>query len=134
MPFGRVRKLPSDKLDHTLAQILQTPSPTRSRLGRHQYLTPSEHNPAGKIELALSVVLQAEPVFDRICKAQKRRRPFTRLDILAKEALSEGLITQEEAELLIEAEQHRLDTINVDEFAPEALKASTTQKELEATF
>jgi acyl-CoA dehydrogenase len=53
------------------------------------------------------------------------------LDVLAKEALAESLITQEEADLLIEAEQHRLDTINVDEFDPEALKASTAHKELE---
>jgi acyl-CoA dehydrogenase len=134
MPFGRVRKLPSDKLDHTLAQILQTPSATRSRLGRHQYLTPSEHNPAGKIELALNVVLQAEPVFERICKAQQRRRPFTNLDRLAEEALAAELINQEEAELLIEAEQHRLATINVDEFDPQALKAASVQKDLEAVM
>ena len=34
-----------------------------------------------------------------------------------------GLITQEEADLLREAEQHRLDTINVDDFEPELLAA-----------
>ncbi|MGL4830674.1 MAG: acyl-CoA dehydrogenase FadE, partial [Vibrio sp.] len=34
IPFGRVRKAPSDKLDSKLAQILQTPSATRSRIGR----------------------------------------------------------------------------------------------------
>lgn len=130
MPFGRVRKQPSDKLDHKLAQILQTPSATRSRLGRHQYLTPSEHNPAGKIELALNVVLQAEPVFDRVCKELEQRRPFTQLDIFAAEALEKGLINEDEAELLIEAEQHRLATINVDEFDPVALRAATTQPEL----
>ncbi|WP_029827118.1 acyl-CoA dehydrogenase FadE, partial [Vibrio parahaemolyticus] len=59
MPFGRVRKAPSDKLDSKVARILQTPSATRSRIGRGQYLEPTEHNPAGKIELALSVILQA---------------------------------------------------------------------------
>ncbi|MDW1902274.1 acyl-CoA dehydrogenase, partial [Vibrio sp. Vb1337] len=34
MPFGRVRKAPSDKLDSKVARILQTPSATRSRIGR----------------------------------------------------------------------------------------------------
>lgn len=123
MPFGRVRKAPSDKLDSKVARILQTPSATRSRIGRGQYLAPTEHNPAGKIELALSVILQAEPVFDKVCKAQGKRRPFLRLDMIAEEGLEQGIISQEEAELLREAEQHRLDTINVDDFEPEQLAA-----------
>ncbi len=123
MPFGRVRKAPNDKLDSKVARILQTPSATRSRIGRGQYLEPTEHNPAGKIELALSVILQAEPVFDKVCKAQGKRRPFLRLDTLAEEGLVQGIITEEEAELLREAEQHRLDTINVDDFEPEQLAA-----------
>ncbi|MEG0558587.1 MAG: CoA transferase, partial [Comamonas sp.] len=33
----------------------QVPSATRSRLGRGQYLTPSEHNPVGLLEEALLV-------------------------------------------------------------------------------
>lgn len=123
MPFGRVRKAPSDKLDSKVARILQTPSATRSRIGRGQYLAPTEYNPAGKIELALSVILQAEPVFDKVCKAQGKRRPFLRLDMIAEEGLAQGIISQEEAELLREAEQHRLDTINVDDFEPEQLAA-----------
>ncbi|UYI46387.1 acyl-CoA dehydrogenase FadE [Vibrio natriegens] len=123
MPFGHVRKAPSDKLDSKVARILQTPSATRSRIGRGQYLAPTEHNPAGKIELALSVILQAEPVFDKVCKAQGKRRPFLRLDMIAEEGLEQGIISQEEAELLREAEQHRLDTINVDDFEPEQLAA-----------
>lgn len=84
MPFGRVRKAPSDKLDSKLAQILQTPSETRSRIGRHQYLTPSDNNPAGKIEQALNVILQAEPLFEKACKALGQRRPFMGLDEVAK--------------------------------------------------
>ena len=132
MPFGRVRKAPSDKLDSKVARILQTPSATRSRIGRGQYLEPTEHNPAGKIELALSVILQAEPVFDKVCKAQGKRRPFIRLDRIAEEGLEQGIITQEEAELLREAEQHRLDTINVDDFKPEQLAAKPSYVQMDS--
>ncbi len=132
MPFGRVRKAPSDKLDSKVARILQTPSATRSRIGRGQYLEPTEHNPAGKIELALSVILQAEPVFDKVCKAQGKRRPFLRLDMIAQEGLEQGVITQEEAELLREAEQHRLDTINVDDFEPELLAAKPLYPQMDS--
>src|SRR5690606_39100261 len=76
MPFGRVRKAPSDKIDSQVARILQTPCATRSRIGRNQYPQPTEHNAAGKIGLALSVILQAEPVFDKVCKEIGERRPF----------------------------------------------------------
>ncbi|MEF1309547.1 acyl-CoA dehydrogenase FadE [Vibrio mytili] len=131
MPFGRVRKAPSDKLDSKVARILQTPSATRSRIGRGQYLEPTEHNPVGKIELALSVILQAEPVFDKVCKAQGKRRPFLRLDMVAQEGLEQGIITQEEAALLKDAEQHRLDTINVDDFEPELLAAKPLYPKME---
>ncbi|EPQ8263729.1 acyl-CoA dehydrogenase FadE [Vibrio alginolyticus] len=132
MPFGRVRKAPSDKLDSKVARILQTPSATRSRIGRGQYLEPTEHNAAGKIELALSVILQAEPVFDKVCKAQGKRRPFLRLDMIAQEGLEQGFITQEEADLLREAEQHRLDTINVDDFEPELLAAKPLYPQMDS--
>ncbi|ERM55310.1 acyl-CoA dehydrogenase [Vibrio mimicus CAIM 1883] len=123
MPFGRVRKAPSDKLDSKLAEILQTPSTTRSRIGRNQYLTPSDHNPAGKVEQALTVILQAEPLFDKVCKALNQRRPFTGLDEVAKLGLEAKVLTIQEAALLSEAEAHRLYTINVDDFAPQELAA-----------
>ncbi len=131
LPFGRVRKGPNDKLDHKLAQILQTPSATRSRIGRNQYLEPTKHNPAGRIELALSVILQAEPVFDKACKALQQRRPFTQLDKLAALALEKGVISEQEAEILVEAESHRLYTINVDDFSPQELAAKKKQNKLE---
>lgn len=108
MPFGRVRKAPSDKLDSKLAQILQTPSETRSRIGRHQYLTPSDNNPAGKIEQALNVILQAEPLFEKACKALGQRRPFMGLDEVAKLGLEAKVLTIQEAALLSEAEASSL--------------------------
>ncbi|GIB56983.1 oxidoreductase, acyl-CoA dehydrogenase family [Vibrio cholerae] len=132
MPFGRVRKAPSDKLDSKLAQILQTPNETRSRIGRHQYLTPSDNNPAGKIEQAWNVILQAEPLFEKACKALGQRRPFMGLDEVAKLGLEAKVLTIQEAALLSEAEAHRLYTINVDDFAPQELAAKKrTQRKAE---
>ncbi|WP_367988369.1 acyl-CoA dehydrogenase FadE [Vibrio sp. NTOU-M3] len=123
MPFGRVRRAPSDALDSAVAQILQTPSASRSRIGRHQYLQPTEHNPAGRIEQALDVILKAEPLFDKVCKMTKQRRPFLRLDLVAEIGLAQGIIDKPEADLLCEAEEQRLYVINVDDFEPESLAA-----------
>ncbi|NOH81210.1 acyl-CoA dehydrogenase [Vibrio sp. RE86] len=134
MPFGRIRKAPSDQLDSQIAQILQTPSETRTRIGRHQYFAASEFNAVGKIEQALHVILEAEPIFDKVCKAVKQRRPFLRLDLVAELGLEKGLITNEEAQLLRDAEEHRLYVINVDDFDPQELaaKPQTTVPSMDA--
>jgi acyl-CoA dehydrogenase len=127
-PLGRVHTAPSDRLDHQLAKIIQQPSATRSRLGRGQYLTPSEHNPVGLLEAALVDVIAAEPIHDRLCKAAGKNLPFTRLDRLAQRALEEGKINADEAKILVKAEESRLRSINVDDFEPDALAASKPEK------
>jgi acyl-CoA dehydrogenase len=129
-PLGRVHTAPSDRLDHQLAKIIQQPSATRSRLGRGQYLTPSEHNPVGLLEAALADVIAAEPIHDRLCKAAGKNLPFTRLDRLAQRALEEGKINADEAKILVKAEESRLRSINVDDFEPDALAASKPEKSL----
>jgi acyl-CoA dehydrogenase len=120
-PLGRRYDAPSDKLDHKLAKIMQVPSATRARIGRGQYLTPSEFNPAGLLEQALLDVMAAEPIHLRVCKEIGRNLPFTRLDEQAKQWLAEGKINAEEAAILTTAEASRLRSINVDEFEPEEL-------------
>ncbi|MEC7306451.1 acyl-CoA dehydrogenase FadE [Vibrio crassostreae] len=129
MPFGRIRRAPNDKLDSKVAHILQTPSETRSRIGRGQYLEATEYNPVGKIEKALEVILQAEPLFDKVCKETHQKRAFLQLDLVAQLGLEKGILTQEEANLLISAEEHRLYTINVDDFSPEELAAKSQYPE-----
>lgn len=119
-PTGRHYLAPSDKLDHKVAKILQVPNATRSRIGRGQYLTPSEHNPVGLLEEALVDVIAADPIHQRICKELGKNLPFTRLDELAHNALVKGLIDKDEAAILVKAES-RLRSINVDDFDPEEL-------------
>ncbi|MGF1822946.1 acyl-CoA dehydrogenase FadE [Vibrio splendidus] len=125
MPFGRIRRAPNDKLDSQVAHILQTPSETRSRIGRGQYLEATEYNPVGKIEKSLEVILQAEPLFDKVCKETHQKRAFLRLDLVAQLGLEKGILTEKEAALLVSAEEHRLYTINVDDFSPEELAAKS---------
>ncbi|UJF19774.1 acyl-CoA dehydrogenase FadE [Vibrio sp. SS-MA-C1-2] len=120
-PLGRNRRQPSDKLDHKVAQIIQTPSETRSRLGRGQFLEACANNPVGNVELALHDILTAEPIYDKVCKAAGKRLPFMQLEKVAKQGLDLGVITPQEANLLQIAEHSRLKTINVDDFDPREL-------------
>ncbi|MEL2361033.1 acyl-CoA dehydrogenase domain-containing protein, partial [Klebsiella pneumoniae] len=66
-PTGRHYLAPSDRLDHKVATILQVPNATRSRLGRGQYLTLSEHHTVGFLEEELVDVIAADPIHQRIC-------------------------------------------------------------------
>lgn len=118
---------PSDRLDHQLAKLLQIPSATRTRLGRGQYLTPTEHNPAGQLEQALQDVMAAEVIHHRLCKQLNKHLSFTCLDALAERALKEELISPEEAQILTRAEASRLRAINVDEFEPDALAVAPAE-------
>ena len=126
-PLGLGRVKPSDKLDHKVARIIQTPCETRSRLGRGQFLEACDNNPAGMIELALKDILAAEPIYDRVCQAAGKKFPFMQLDKVAAAGLELNAINEDEAELLRRAETGRLRTINVDDFDPEDLAAKPYQ-------
>lgn len=124
LPLGRDLNRPSDKLDNQVARLLQTPSETRSRLAQGQYLTREEGNPFGLLEQALDDVLSAEPLFEKVCKADGIKRPFMQLDKVAEAGLMLGVLNQTEADLLRRAEESRLRTINVDDFDPIELVAN----------
>jgi acyl-CoA dehydrogenase len=126
-PLGLGRVKPSDKLDHKVARIIQTPCETRSRIGRGQFLEACENNPVGMIEVALKDILAAEPVYDRVCQAAGKKLPFMQLDKVAETGLALNAINEDEAELLRRAETGRLRTINVDDFDPEELAAKPYQ-------
>lgn len=122
-PWGRTLRRPSDKTEHQVARIMQTPCEARTRLGTHLYLTQEPNNLLGELEKAFVDILAAEPLFDKVVHAANKRLPFYRLNEVADLGLSLGVLTQAEAEKLRVAEQGRLKTINVDDFDPIELMA-----------
>lgn len=127
MPWGRRHKKPSDVLDHKIALLLQSPNSARSRLGHGQFLAPTAHNAIGKMEQTLKDILDAEPLFERVCQAANERYPFTQLDKVAAKGVELGVLNEQEAALLNRTEQGRLEVINVDDFEPEALRAGANK-------
>lgn len=124
LPLGTWLKKPSDITDQKVANILQTPSATRTRLGQGQYLKRESTNPMGELEQTLEDILACEPIFDKACKALNKKLPFYRLDKVAEEALAAEIITQEEADLLCKAEKGRKIAIDVDDFDSDELMAN----------
>ena len=94
----------------------------RDRLTHGIYINNKTDDATGRIEVAFKAVLAAAPVEAKIRLAQKQKQlpkgdPFKML----AEALTKGIITQDEAELCITAEQARLAAITVDDFNAEEL-------------
>ncbi|PSU36818.1 acyl-CoA dehydrogenase FadE [Photobacterium phosphoreum] len=127
LPTGLRRRKPTDKLDHLVARLIQTPSATRDRIGRGQFLEATENNTVGMMEVALLDILAAEPIYDRVCQATETQLPFMQLDKVAIKGLELGVITAAEAELLHRAEAGRLYSINVDDFDPQQLAVNPSQ-------
>ncbi|CEO38327.1 acyl-CoA dehydrogenase [Photobacterium kishitanii] len=127
LPTGLRRRKPTDELDHQLARLIQTPSATRNRIGRGQFLEATENNTVGMMEMALLDILAAEPIYDRVCLAANTQLPFMQLGKVAAKGLELGVITTAEAELLQRAETGRLYTINVDDFDPQQLAVNPPQ-------
>ena len=128
MPFGRRIDQPSDVMEHKIAHMLQTPCAARDRIAYGQFTARVEGNLMGDLEQTLDDILAVEPIFERICKARKQKLPMTALDALAESALQEGLIDDQEAQLMKRAEAGRLRTINVDDFDPAELVAASAAK------
>jgi len=122
-PLGTWLSKPSDETAHKVAQILQTPSVARTRLGQGQYLTRDGNNIFGRLEQSLEDIVNCEPIFDKICSALNKKLPFYHLDKLAETSLSEHIISKSEAALLVTAEKGRQWVIAVDDFDSDELTA-----------
>ena len=127
-PLGTWLAKPSDIIDHKVAQLLQTPSPARSRLGQGQYLTREPQNILGMLEQTLEDIIACEPIYKKICQAIGKKIPFYQLDKLAEQGLANQVITHEEAELLKRAEAGRLAAISVDDFDSSELESTKLTK------
>jgi acyl-CoA dehydrogenase len=116
-PAGKPYAPPADKLTHQVAALLLKNSPIRDRLTHGIYINQKPDDVTGRIELAFLAVLAASPVEAKVNGAQKRKLlakgPI--LDVLDA-AINNGIITQNEAELIRVAEKARFSVISVDDF------------------
>ena len=123
-PYGKPYSPPGDPLIHKTAAILLADSPVRDRLTHGIYINNKADDVTGRIEVAFKAVLAAVPVEAKIRLAQKQKQlpkgdPFKML----ADALSKGMITQDEAELCVAAEKAGLAAIAVDDFCAEELSS-----------
>ncbi|CAN5337089.1 acyl-CoA dehydrogenase [soil metagenome] len=131
-PLGRRAQPPSDRLGRRAAALLMSPSDARDRLADGIFLTPTENNPAGRVNAALPAVILAEPVERKFLKALKNSdiSALTFPEQLA-EGVREGWITAEEK---VQLEQLRVltwDAISVDDFDSADLESASLYRQRE---
>lgn len=121
-PLGRSFNLPDDKQCHRVAQLILTPTNSRERLTNGAYTTPVANNFAGLIDVALRKVLAAEPTEKKLHIAEREGMISgnTRSEKITA-AVTAAILTDEEAELLRQADKARKEIIAVDDFPPEEL-------------
>jgi acyl-CoA dehydrogenase len=123
-PFGRREIAPGDRLTHRVAQLLLTPSDTRSRLSDGVFISPESGHPVSTMEAALPEVINAEPLERKLLKAHKlgQIEGITWEERL-KDAVEKSVLNQQEADTLEHVRELVMEIIAVDEFTTEELAA-----------
>ena len=108
---------PSDDLGHQVAAAMQVPGPLRDRHTSGIFVSDDPNDPLGRLEHALRLTTAVAPLEDRIKDAVRRGAlPKARPAALVAKAVETGVITQDEAMQLKDAEAARNDAIAVDSF------------------
>ncbi len=118
--INRIGKSPSDYLGHKVAQAMQKNGEQRDRMSEGIYIPVTRDETLGKYDYGLKMVTESADVYKKLYKATKsgELKKGTALDKL-DDAIKNGIITEEEAELVHQTEEARLDAILVDEFTLE---------------
>jgi len=116
-PFGHHFARPDDGLSRRIARILMEPSALRDRLSAGLFIPNDLSDPLGRLEDALRKVTAAEPVEQKLNDAVKNGRLEERTDHSLLEAgIRAGIITRDEAGLVLQATAARREVIQVDDF------------------
>jgi len=118
--INRIGKSPSDFLGHKVARAMQTIGEQRDRMSDGIYIPYTRDDALGKYEYGLRMVTESLDIYKKLNLATKKgelKKGFSADKI--DTAVSKGIITDEEAEMVRNTEDARLDAILVDEFTLE---------------
>jgi acyl-CoA dehydrogenase len=121
-PLGQHFSFPQDKLGFQVAELIQAPSAAVDRLTAGCYLEPVANNMLAMLADALKKVIAAEPVL-KILKDATHNNLIEKGTLIeeAQEAYKKQLISNEQLQLMIDAEAMRAKVIAVDDFTTEEL-------------
>lgn len=117
-PFGAQQKKPTDRqIEAVATTLLDQTSGVRERLTSDIFIPANQGPGLGIIEAALSSIVAAQPARRKLEKARRKKiiakQSFSEM---AKKALASEIISEQEYELLLAAEEARDAIIQVDDF------------------
>ncbi|MBV2182572.1 MAG: acyl-CoA dehydrogenase [Castellaniella sp.] len=132
-PWGRSFQAPSDKLSGAVAQVLCSPGEARDRLTGIVHVPTALEEPLGAIEAALRATLETGALDARIREFEKSGRlpdgdPRTNVRDIAEAVHAAGGLTDDEYERIHARNALRDRVIAVDDFAPDFLGPSGTER------
>ena len=127
-PFGRHYNPAPDKLGGTVAGLVLKPGEVRDRLTRHIFISKDAADPTGVLEVTLEKVVAAEEAEKKLEKAIRAGtvRRYHGIDWIG-DAVTQNVITAEEAAVLREVETLVARVIAVDHFDPAELRPNYMQ-------
>ncbi len=127
-PLGRHHAPAPDKLGGTVAALVLKPGDVRDRLTRHIFISKDSADPTGVLEVTLDKVVAAEDAEKKLEKAIKAGtvRRYHGVDWIG-DAVTQNVITADEATLLREVEALVARVIAVDHFDPAELRPNYMQ-------
>ena len=117
-PWGRRWQQPSDRLAQRCAWLLLKPSAARDRLTAGMFISDDPKDTTGCLEYTLEKVIAADLIERKMAQAGYRDQ--------LTEAVQAGIISADDAELIIEAQRATDTVIHVDDFDPQELTANRT--------
>lgn len=123
-PLGVRARTDDDRLGRRVAGLLMAPGATRDRLTEGLWLDDPEHNELAQLDRALALVLEIEPLEQRLDTARRDGSlAADGPDAELAAAEQAGLITGEDADRIRETRALVAEIIAVDAFEAEYLKA-----------
>lgn len=108
---------PFDWMGHKIATLMMADSEQRSRLGEGIYLPKDPTQQLARLETAFKVIKRSEDIERKVRAAVKSKQlPKVKGPKLFDEALAKGVISAQEKQDLLKAEELRWDAIQVDDF------------------
>ena len=118
LPRGRKLSPPTDNLSSKVAQLVMAPSHLRDRFSMNTYMTPKDNNPSGQMNAALDIIISATSTEKKLHKALRKNmlHGYTYTEWVMS-AVESHVLTQDEANQLMEVDLLRQRLIAVDDFS-----------------
>ena len=120
-PLGRHFSPPSDRLGHQIAEQLLIPSNSRDRLTEGIYIPKAGDEAIARLEEALAKVIRADHAERKLRQGLRDYKADHRgLEGQLEAGIEKGVITEQDAELIRDANAARTEVIRVDDFPNES--------------